>query len=318
MSRPAVCALAAVSGLCACVATIGCNRREPSAALAPATVEPSPTSPPPAEVPGTALLPCPVHRSTLGPGLDLERWQLDATPAVSTTPPCVDVVRADAARFTLKLLSTAHDGAVDTDALPADARGRDALGWLAAFHLSAVTNAGMFHDSGEPVGLIVADGAARSNNNTKMSGYLAWDPVDATDPPITIAGRDCPGFDLAALRARYHSIVQSYRLLGCDGGALPWKDPKQYSAAAIGLDRARRIVFLHARAAVTMAELSTELASHDLVGALFLEGGPEASLVAKGPDGELAVVGSYETNFVENDGNHAFWALPNVIGLVPR
>ena len=176
----------------------------------------------------------------------------------------------------------------------------------------------MFHESGEPVGLIVADGAARGGDNTKMSGYLAWDPIDATDPPVTIAGRDCPNFDLDKLRARYHSIVQSYRLLGCDGAALPWKDPKQYSAAAIGLDRARRIVFLHARAAVTMAELAKELAAHDLVGALFLEGGPEASLVAKGPDGEISVVGSYETNFVENDGNTTFWALPNVIGLLPR
>ncbi|MGE0397184.1 MAG: phosphodiester glycosidase family protein [Kofleriaceae bacterium] len=304
MSRT-LCVFAVVSGLHAC------NRREP----APAVVEPVESAPAPVPAPApvaptattsTPLLPCPVSHASLGPGLEAERWQLDAKPATPSTPPCVDVVRADATRFTLKILST-------DDATNANARD-----WLAMFHLSAVTNAGMFHESGEPVGLVVADGAARSNNNSKMSGYLAWDPVDATDPPITIAGRDCPGFDLDKLRARYHSIVQSYRLLGCDGGALPWKDPKQYSAAAIGLDRARRIVFLHARAAVTMAELSKELASHDLVGALFLEGGPEASLVAKGSDGELAAVGSYETNFVENDDNRSFWALPNVIGLLPR
>ncbi|MFN0250285.1 MAG: phosphodiester glycosidase family protein [Kofleriaceae bacterium] len=293
-----------------------CNRREPVA-----IAEPSPApelAPTPAPTVSTPLLPCPIPTATLGPGLEVDRWQLDATPATTTSPPCVDIVRADASRYTLKVFSMAHEGTPADADVPADARGRDALGWLRAFHLSAVTNAGMFHDSGDPVGMIVADGHARSNDNSKMSGYLAWDPIDASDPPITIAGRDCPGFDLAKLRARYHSIVQSYRLLGCDGGALPWKDPKQYSAAGIGIDRARRIVFLHARAAVTMAELSKELASHDLVGALFLEGGPEASLVAKGSEGELAVVGSYETNFVENDGNHSFWALPNVIGLLPR
>ena len=72
-------------------------------------------------------------------------------------------------------------------------------------------------------------------------------------------------------------------------------------------------MLLHARAAVTMAELSRALAAHDLAGAIFLEGGPEASLIA----GELELVGSYETGFVENDDNHAFWALPNVIGLTP-
>lgn len=304
---------ACASATCLVACVVACNGREPTPVAEPAPVV---TERAPATT-ASPLLPCPIAHATLGPGLTAERWHLDATPATPTTPPCVDVVRADSTRFNLKILSIAHEGAVDNDTAP-DARGRDALGWLAAFHLSAVTNAGMFHDSGDPVGLIVADGAARSDDNSKMSGYLAWDPIDATDPPIAIAGRDCPGFDLDALRARYHSIVQSYRMLGCDGGALPWKDPKQYSAAAIGLDRSRRIVFLHARAAVTMAELSKELAAHDLVGALFLEGGPEASLVAKGPDAELAVVGSYETNFVENDGNQSFWALPNVIGLLPR
>ncbi len=301
MIRSATCALAVVSSLCSLCA---CNRREPTSVVAePIADEPAASTP---STPSTPLLPCPVPHASLGPGLEVERWPLTATPATSTSPPCVDVVRADAARFTLTILS------------PADATDYNARDWLLRFHLSAVTNAGMFHPSGAPVGLVVADGTARSTNNSKMSGYLAWDPVDASDPPIMLAGRDCPGFDLAKLRARYHSIVQSYRLLGCDGGALPWKDPKQYSAAAIGLDRARRIVFLHARAAITMAELSKELASHDLAGALFLEGGPEASLVAKGPDAELAVVGSYETGFVENDSNTSFWELPNVIGLVPR
>ncbi|MBA3453177.1 MAG: phosphodiester glycosidase family protein [Deltaproteobacteria bacterium] len=281
---------------------VACGRSESTSApvvapTAPAVREPVPTSP---------LLPCPTEVHNLGSGLAVERWPIAATPAAGG-PPCIDVVRADTTRFTLRVLSAADE-----------AGARSATGWRETFHLAAVTNAGMFHASGKPVGMIVTDGTLRSNDNTKMSGYLAWDPVNATDPPIQLAGRDCPDFDLAALRARYHSIVQSYRLLGCSGEALPWKDPKQYSAAAIGLDRAGRIVFLHARAAVTMAELSGSLATHDLVGALFLEGGPEASLVARGPDAELARVGSYETNFVENDSNQAFWNLPNVIALLPR
>ena len=58
-------------------------------------------------------------------------------------------------------------------------------------------------------------------------------------------------------------------------------------------------------------ELSKSLATHDLAGALFLEGGPEATLVA----GKLSRVGSYETGFVENDDNHVQWALPNVLGI---
>lgn len=254
-------------------------------------------------------VPCPVaaDAATLGPGLTVERWPIAATPAAGG-PACIDVVRGELARYTLRALS-ASGPRDDAPAAPA---------WRDEHQLAAVTNAGMFHDDGAPVGLIIAGGTVRGADNPKMSGFLAWDPVSPSDPPVLVAGRGCAGFDLAALRRRYRSLVQSYRFLGCDGAALPWQDPKQYSAAGIGVDRAGRVVFLHARAAVTMAELARALASHDLAGALFLEGGPEASLVARGPAGSLERVGSYETGFLEDDSNHRFWALPNVIGLVAR
>jgi len=277
------------------------------------TPEPAPSPPPTvakpvdaSPLPSTPLAPCPVERPTLGAGLDVERWPIDATPAAGG-PACIDVVRADPARYALRVLTATNE-----------AGPRSAPAWREAFHVAAVINAGMFHPSGKPVGLVISDHVAHSRDNRKLGGFLAWDPVAPDDPPMIVAGRGCPGFDLDDLRARYQSIVQSYRLLGCTGEALRWQDPKQYSAAAIGLDRTGRIVLLHARAAVTMTELAAALARHDLAGALFLEGGPEASLVARGPDGELARVGSYETGFVENDSNRTFWDLPNVISLFPR
>jgi hypothetical protein len=243
----------------------------------------------------------------LGPSLTAEQVALTFTPAAG--PPCIDLVRADVAtRYRLRVLTSARQ----------DRRSQPAPTWRETYHLVAVTNAGMFHSDGKPVALIVEDGDAVSKNNKKYPGYLAFDPHDATDPPVAIAGRDCAGFSLDDLRKRYRSIVQSPRLLGCSGEALPWQDKKQYSAAAIGLDRSGRVVFIHARAALTMAELSQTLASLDLAGALFLEGGPEASLAVRGSEGELLRMGSYETGFVENDANQAFWWLPNVIGLEAR
>jgi hypothetical protein len=47
-----------------------------------------------------------------------------------------------------------------------------------------------------------------------------------------------------------------------------------------------------------------------------LEGGPEASLYLKHNKTILKRVGSYETDFNENDSNNEFWPIPNVIGLV--
>jgi len=271
-------------------------------------VDHTPVRTAPAVAPAPAKLECPTEAIALAPGLTAERRPLHAMPAAGG-PACVDVVRVDLAKWRPRLLTAARDGASHT-----------APAWREAFHLAAVINAGMFHSDGKPVGLLVEDGVALGADNPKFSGYLAFDPRSPTDPPVAITGRDCPQGNLATLRRKYRSLVQSSRLLGCDGAALPWADPKQYSAAAIGVDREGHLVLVHARAAVTMTELSAALAAPELrlAGMLFLEGGPEASLVAKGETTELSRVGSYETGFVENDGNTAFWWLPNVIAVEPR
>ena len=244
--------------------------------------------------------PCPVANAALGPGLTVERWHVDATPSVGE--PCIDIVRADPTRYALGAFTADRDHA------------RGANEWQREHDLVAVINAGMFHESGEPVGLVISDAKSRGVDNEEFGGYFAWDPAKGS-PAVTVIGRGCPN---ATERDNYRSLVQSYRLLDCNGGAIRWQDPKQYSAAAIGVDRAGNIVFIHTRAGFTMRELSTALAAHDLAGAIFLEGGPEASLVVHGATASLERVGSYETGFVENDDNTAFWSLPNVIALVAR
>jgi hypothetical protein len=250
----------------------------------------------------TPAAPCPTPATPLGDGLTHERQPLRATPATATEP-CFDVVRADPARFRLRMITKDQDASAP------------APKWREHYKLAAVTNAGMFHADGTPVGLLIHDGTALSKDNSKYGGYLAFDPVSSKDPAVAISGRDCPGFDLAALRTKYRSILQSNRLVGCNGEPLTWKDPKQYSAAVVGLGRDGTLVFIHSRAAVTMSELAQAVSSLGMAGALFLEGGPEASLVVRGDRGELARVGSYETGFVENDENQSYWWLPNVLAL---
>ena len=249
--------------------------------------------------------PCGAEPHALPPGITATRISLGVASATGG-PACVDVIHVDLARYRPRVLSAARDGGSH----PAPA-------WRETFHLAAVINAGMFHDDGTPVGLVIEDGHALSADNPKYPGILAFDPRTPGDPPALVSGRDCPGFDLHALEHRYRSLIQGPRLLGCDGAALPWADAKRYSAAAIGLARDGSLVLLHARSAVQMSELATAIAGLDLAGALFLEGGPEASLLIDG-DPPLALVGSFETGFVENDGNQAFWWLPNVIGIALR
>ena len=251
---------------------------------------------------------CDGHVTVLGPGLTRERWPVDATPAIALEP-CVELIRADLALLRLRVVTASRDGAA-----------RPTPQWLADLHLLAAINAGMFLDGGRSVGLLVdGDHVDQPRDNPRFGGFLAFGPRAAGVAPVVITGRDCPGFDLAALRARYRSVVQSYRLLGCDGAAIAWADPKAYSAAAIAIDRDGRVVFAHARAPFLMRELSRALASPalGLTAALFVEGGPEATVAVAG-DHPLLLLGSYETGFVEDDRNHEAWALPNLIALSRR
>jgi hypothetical protein len=281
-----------------CLALAGCGHSDPIASV-PAPVELiRDAAPPPAD-------PCAAEPHALPPGITATRIALGVTSATGD-PACLDVVRIDLGRYRMRVLSAARDGG----AHPAPA-------WRDTFHLTAVINAGMFHDDGTPVGLVIEDGHALSADNSHYPGVLAFDPRSPSDPPALATGRDCPGFDLPSLEHRYRSLIQGPRLVDCTGAALPWADTKRYSAAAIGLGRDGSLVLLHTRSGVRMTDLAAAVGHLDLAGALFLEGGPEASLLVDG-DPPLSRVGSYETGFVENDGNQAFWWLPNVVGVAPR
>ena len=269
-------------------------------------------APAPVVLPDAAVAaaePCDGAPRDLGPGLVHERWRVDATPAIAVAP-CLDLVRIDLRHHALRVVTATRDG----DARPMPA-------WMDELHLVAAVNAGMFHEGGAAVGMLIdGDHENQPRNNSKLGGYLAFGPRDPAAAPVVLTGKDCPGFDLDALRAAYRSVTQSYRLLGCGGEAIGWADPKHYSAAAIGLDRDGRVVLVHARAPFLMRELSAALARPELrmAGALFVEGGPEATVAVAGAHGRLTLVGSYETGFVEDDGNDRAWDLPNLIAVTSR
>ncbi|MEM6958448.1 MAG: phosphodiester glycosidase family protein, partial [Myxococcota bacterium] len=86
------------------------------------------------------------------------------------------------------------------------------------------------------------------------------------------------------------------------------------------VDSAGRAVFFHSRTPYRMSDVSRMLAepSLGLRGMIYLEGGPEASLVLQGEGERVTEVGSYEDDFNENDDNRAFWDLPNIIAAAPR
>jgi hypothetical protein len=215
---------------------------------------------------------------------------------------CVTLVTVDPRRFRLRLLTAVADGGP-----------RPAPEWAHEFHLTGLINASMYGTDQRSIGLLVAGPTVnRDRDNEKLGAFLAFDPVDADAAPVVLAGRDCPGFDLAALRRRYRSIVQNYRLLDCDGQAVSWKDARRFSAAAVGLDDAGRVVLIHSRAPMQMSDFAQFLAARRLRAAMYVEGGPEASLYVKAGATEVADVGTALL------GNSSFVSIPNVLGFAPR
>src|SRR5262245_39555080 len=131
------------------VAVVACHGER----SAPPT--PAPPTVSPARVPAGAG-PCDAAERELAPGVTWSTAPLGAPPAAGDHP-CIDVVRVDLHRDRARVLTAARDGAA-----------RTAAAWRDAFRLVAVINAGMFHDSGAPVGLLVEDGTAVGADNPKF------------------------------------------------------------------------------------------------------------------------------------------------------
>ncbi len=236
------------------------------------------------------------ERRDLAPGLTLER--------IPDGDGCITLVRIAPDRFGLVLRTALSDGG-----------SRPAPAWAEAFRLVGVINASMFQPDLRSIGLLVA-GKVENNprDNPKLGAFFAFDPIDPADPPWTLVGRGCPDVDPAALRARYRTVVQNYRMLDCDGRPVSWKDDKQHSAAAVGVDQGGRAVFVLSPQTHRVAEHSRLLAAPalGLRALMYVEGGPEASLYVRAGGTTVSEMGRLDVGF------STFWSIPNVIGVVPK
>lgn len=241
------------------------------------------------------------------PGLVVDRLPLPRPSEAHVGDAIATIARFDLRRYRLTFL-TQRDGAMR----PLDR-------WAADFHLAGGINAGMFLPSGRPCGFVKLRGevlsARRAGNH---EGAIAFDPL-GRHAAMGIGGPGCAqNFD--ALGTQYGSILQARRLLiDCEGTPTNWRTGR-YSSAALGVDREGRAVLVHVRTPYRMHVLSRMLAAPELGlrGLVYMEGGPEASLVVNAEGQHLALMGSWEDGFHPADDLHEMWDLPNVVGLTRR
>lgn len=241
------------------------------------------------------------------PGLEEARFVLEN----SGPPPRPELVvlRIDPARFAFRLLCAGQVGGGP----------RTAREWSRQYGLTAVINASMYmKDMSTSVGLMVNQDYV--NNPTPAKGHnalLAFNPLAPGLEPVGLF--DLTRTPLAKIRARYATLIQNYRLFTPQGKNL-WQRPDQkWSSAAVGQDARGRVLFMICREVYPMPKMVERLLALplDLQTAMYVEGGPEATLYATGGGWELNVVGSFGSKPEQTQANTEQKALPNVIGVSP-
>ena len=199
-------------------------------------------------------------------------------------------------------------------------KARTAAEWCKSKGLLAAINLGMYQaDRRSNVGY------ARKGthvNNARFNDYrsfLAFGPQRPGLPPVTMLdGEDA---DVRERLAGYDVAVQNLRLIRGSAHNVWKQQNRRWTEAAIALDSEGRILFLFARTPFSMWELNRLLLALPLqiVKAMHVEGGPEASLSIHAGGVDLDLNGSYETGFREDDTSREQWPLPNIIGVAaPR
>jgi hypothetical protein len=241
----------------------------------------------------------------LEPGLDLGEFLSPHPSAAGDSK--ITAVRIDPARFKLDLYSAAALKLPQN--LPASA-------WMQQQGLTAAINAGMFEQDGRtPTGYARTAGVTLNSAWKKTyNAFLVIGPDDPKLPAAAILDPDCD--DVPALEKHYRTVLQSMRMIDCKGTNLWQKSQRIWSTAAIATDGQGCVLFLHARSPWDVHDFIEILQALplDIHRAMYLEGGPEASLTLEAAGVSILRTGSWETGFNENDDNVQPWALPNVIG----
>jgi Phosphodiester glycosidase len=237
-------------------------------------------------------------------GLELQQFLAPVPSAEGDSR--IAVLRIEPARFKLAVLSANAMKPGGPKTISA---------WTGEHHLVAAINGGMFEPGGASVGYgRVGSTLLNPAWKAKYGALLALDPANPGLAAPAILDADCE--DPKALEPQYGTVLQSMRMIGCKGENLWQKSERKWSAAALGTDGRGRVLFIHARAAWDMHDFAGNLQKLPLgiARAMYLEGGPEASLSVRAGGVSLDAVGSYETGFNENGDNTRQWELPIVIG----
>ena len=152
----------------------------------------------------------------------------------------------------------------------------------------------------------------------KDMSILAFDRLGSGVPEVKIIDRECENFRI--WKYKYGTLIQSIRMISCKSKNVWQQQPKKYSTAAIGVDKADQVLFIHVGSPYSTHDLINILQKLpiDIDRAMYTEGGPQAQLYINTGTHEYEFTGHSEIDF-SNKANSLFSRpIPNAVGISPR
>lgn len=192
--------------------------------------------------------------------------------------------------------------------------------WCEIKNLQAGFNAGMYSLKDHISGSGFTMNFNHINNkkvNESFNALAVFNPKDKAYQSFRIV--DMTNEDWKSVLNNYNSCFQSIRMIDNNGKAVYWKHKPvlRCSMCILAIDKSDNVLFIFTRSPYSVNEMINFLLNSELhiKTAMYIEGGPEASLYIKTQQNEIIKFGSYVSNACPNDKNTELRKMPNIIGV---
>ena len=220
------------------------------------------------------------------------------------------IVKIDPRLYAFRLLSASEQGKTRLTVTE----------WCKKHNLISGINAGMYQeDRLTNVGYM--KNFSHINNSRLSRTYkavLSFNRSDPSVPEVQIIDLVCQDFE--HLKNRYQSFIQNIRMISCHQENVWTKQDKAWSIAAFGMDKAGNGLFIFSEAPYSGHDfinilLSLPISIHN---AMYLEGGPEASLYFSAGGVTFEKIGMHKTAVEEDKTRASARPVPSIIGITKK
>jgi hypothetical protein len=222
----------------------------------------------------------------------------------------LSILRMDPAQFRFDLFAASQH-----DSVP-----KDLYAWADTFDLLVAFNAGMYSLEKPIQSRAYLKSGQHVNNGKLLQDFnlmLALGPKPNTNRSnIEVLDLTCSNWEQE--KNNFSGFAQGLRMIDCNASPMNWQKKVQSCSMLVAAEDEKgwfyliftRSPYTHNQMIGFMKQMPGGL--HD---AIYLEGGPETSLLIQVDGQHIKKVGSWVSTTWERDDNMHFWPLPNIIGV---